>query len=89
MRANGQPVAFTMGEKLCSDTYVVHFEKAMADVEGAFQMVNREFVRFILSKHPEIVYINREDDMGSENLRKAKKSYYPEFLVEKYNAVPV
>lgn len=89
LKANEQPVAFTMGEKLCSDTYIVHFEKAMADVEGAFQMVNREFVRFILSKHPEIIYINREDDMGSENLRKAKKSYYPEFLVEKYNAIPV
>ncbi len=87
--ADGQPVAFTIGEKLCADTYIVHFEKAYSDINGAHPMVNREFVRYVLKTHPEIVYINREDDMGSENLRKAKKSYYPEFLVEKYTAVPL
>ena len=77
-------VAFTVGEKISSDTYNVHFEKAHADVQGAYPMINREFVRHVLRLHPEIVYINREDDMGHEGLRKAKLSYDPVFMVEKF-----
>ena len=81
------PCAFTIGERICRDTYVVHFEKAEASIAGAYPMINREFVRMIKEKYPEIEYINREDDMGLENLRKAKQSYYPEFMEEKYTAV--
>ena len=77
-------VAFTVGEKLSADTYNVHFEKAYADVQGAYPMINREFVRQVLRLHPETVYINREDDMGLEGLRKAKQSYDPAFLIEKF-----
>ncbi len=77
-------IAFTIGEKISSDTYNVHFEKADAAVQGAYPMINREFVRQILRLHPEIVYVNREDDAGVEGLRKAKLSYDPAFLVEKY-----
>jgi len=89
LRVNGDVVAFTIGEKLNSDTYVVHFEKAIREVNGAYTMINREFVKYVLEKHPEIVYINREDDTGAENLRRAKESYYPEFMIEKYVAIPV
>lgn len=78
-------IAFTVGEKISSDTYNIHFEKAYADIQGAYPMVNREFVRQILAEHSEIQYINREDDMGLENLRRAKQSYYPDFMVEKYS----
>lgn len=87
LRANGAVVAFTLGERISQDTFDVHFEKAMSDIEGAYPMVNREFVRLILERHPNILYINREDDMGIENLRTAKLSYYPEFMVEKHTAV--
>ncbi len=82
-----RPCGFTAGERICNDTYVVHFEKADASVAGAYPMINREFVRMVTEKYPEIKYINREDDMGMENLRKAKQSYYPEFMEEKYMAV--
>ena len=84
--AGDRLVAFTAGEKTSSDTFDVHFEKAYRDVNGAYPTVNREFVRLILQRHPEILYINREEDMGHENLRLAKQSYNPLFLVEKSTA---
>lgn len=87
LRVNGVVVAYTIGEKLNSDTYVVHFEKAFSDVNGAYTMINREFARYICRKYPEVIFINREEDMGRENLRKAKQSYYPDRMVEKYTAV--
>ncbi|MCI8593625.1 MAG: DUF2156 domain-containing protein [Oscillospiraceae bacterium] len=88
LRAGGRVVAFTMGEPMGeSDTYDVHFEKAFSEVQGAYPMVNREFARWVRERHPNIRYLNREDDMGVEGLRKAKESYYPDILLEKYSAV--
>ena len=84
--SGGRIVAFTIGELICGDTFNVNFEKAFPDVQGAYPMVNREFIRQVKDRHPEALYINREDDMGRENLRKAKMSYYPEFMIEKYTA---
>ena len=87
LRAGGKVVAFTMGEPMGeSDTYDVHFEKAFAEVQGAYPMINREFARWVRAHHPQIRYLNREDDMGVEGLRKAKESYYPDRMVEKYSA---
>ena len=84
--ADGHCVGFTVGEKISSDTFDVHFEKAYASIPGAYPMVCREFARQIMSDHPEIVYLNREDDMGHENLRSAKLEYHPEFLLRKHTA---
>ena len=84
--AEGRAVGFTIGEVISSDTFDVHFEKAFASIPGAYPMVCREFTRQILSDHPNIVYLNREDDMGQENLREAKLEYYPEILLAKYTA---
>lgn len=83
---NGSLAAFTMGEAISSDTFNVHFEKARGDIEGAYPMINREFVRHVLRELPRISYVNREDDMGLENLRKSKLSYRPEMILEKYSA---
>ena len=80
IRVNGRVVAFTLGEPLTADTFDVHFEKAYADIQGAYAMINREFVRRELSA---FTYVNREEDMGIPGLRKAKLSYHPESLVEK------
>ena len=87
LRSGGDVIGFTMGERLNSDTYITHVEKAVSTIQGAYPMINREFSRFIKEKYPDIIYVNREDDMGLENLRKAKHSYYPEFMVEKFTAV--
>lgn len=80
LRVNGEIVAFSMGEPLCSDTFVVHIEKAFAEIEGAYPMINQQFVQHECMDY---TYVNREDDAGSEGLRKAKLSYRPAFMVEK------
>ena len=87
LRADGEVIAFTIGEPINSDTYIIHFEKAFSDIQGAYPMINREFARHIRRTHPHIRYINREDDMGIESLQKAKRSYYPAFMLEKYTAL--
>lgn len=86
IRVQGRVIAYTMGERLNSDTYVIHIEKAFGEIAGAYQIVNREFAAFIQQNYPGLVYVNREEDMGIEGLRKAKSSYHPEFLEEKYFA---
>ncbi|MBQ9733310.1 MAG: DUF2156 domain-containing protein [Clostridia bacterium] len=83
---NGVLAAFTVGEQISSDTFNVHFEKARGDIDGAYPMINREFVRYILRELPHISYVNREDDMGLDNIRKSKLSYRPEIILEKYSA---
>ena len=85
--AGGRLVAFTIGEPIASDTFDVHFEKAFSDVNGAYPMINQQFVRLIRQRHPQIRWINREDDTGRESLRQSKLSYRPDKMVEKYTAV--
>ncbi|WP_425802793.1 DUF2156 domain-containing protein [Desulfitobacterium sp. Sab5] len=86
LRIDDRVVAFTMGEKLNSDTYDIHVEKAYSEIQGTYQMINREFAEWIQKTHSEIVYVNREEDMGYEGLRKAKLSYHPDLMEEKYKA---
>ena len=76
-------IAMTMGSRLSGDTFDVHFEKAREDVDGAYVAINNAFACYLREKYPELRYLNREDDMGIPGLRKAKLSYYPEYLVEK------
>lgn len=80
LRVDGEIVAFTLGEPVCSDTFVVHIEKAFADIQGAYPMINQQFVEHECMDY---LYVNREEDTGSEGLRKAKLSYRPVFMVEK------
>ena len=73
-----------MGSRLSPDTFDIHFEKAREDVDGAYNAINCEFARYLRLKHPEIQFLDREDDVGIEGLRKAKLSYNPHHMVEKY-----
>ncbi len=84
LRAGGEVIAFTLGEPVSEDTFVVHIEKAYADVRGAYPMINQQFLEHEVSGYP---YVNREDDTGDEGLRQAKLSYHPVFMVEKGTAV--
>lgn len=86
IRAGGQVVAFSLGDRLGADSFDVHFEKAFGDIQGAYTVINREMARYVRQTYPDVVYLNREDDVGIEGLRKAKLSYYPDILLEKYTA---
>lgn len=80
LRAGGEVIAYSIGEELSEDTFVVHIEKAYADIRGAYPMINQQFLEHEACKYR---YVNREEDMGSEGLRKAKLSYHPIFMAEK------
>ena len=86
---NDRVLAVTMGSRMNPDTFDIHFEKAREDVDGAYTVVNQEFARYLRLKYPEAAYLDREDDMGLEGLRKAKLSYNPHHMVEKYHATCV
>lgn len=81
---DGRAIAFAMGSRLNGDTFDIHFEKAREDIDGAYAAINREFARYLREKYPEVRWLNREDDLGLEGLRKAKLSYNPDHMVEKY-----
>lgn len=86
LRSEGRIIAYTMGDRLNlnSDTYDIHIEKAFGEIKGAYQMINQQFATFLQKEHPDLVYINREEDMGQAGLRKSKLSYHPAKMVEKY-----
>lgn len=83
VEAGGDIIAFTVGELLGRDTFNTHFEKALSSIDGAYQIINREFARMVKETYPFVKYINREEDLGLPNLRKSKRSYYPDFIQEK------
>ncbi len=76
--------AFTIGD-VKNDTLFVHVEKASREFEGSYEKINKEFAALMKARHPEIEYINREDDSGDEGLRRAKQSYHPVEILKKYN----
>lgn len=82
----GKICAITIGD-VKGDTLYVHIEKATRAVGGSYEMINKEFAAHVLEVHPEVKYINREDDSGDEGLRKAKESYHPVALLKKYNVI--
>jgi len=83
LRVDGEPVAVTVGEELNPKTMVVHVEFANTDYRGSFPLINQEFSKNECAPY---LYINREEDMGIEGLRKAKHSYYPVMMMKKYRA---
>lgn len=81
LRIDGKIAAVTLGSKSFDDTMIVHIEKADHNINGAYQMINQQFV---IHSCKDVKYVDREEDMGIEGLRKAKESYYPEFTTLNY-----
>ena len=82
LHVGGEIAAFCIGEVM-GDTLIVHIEKGKREYKGAFQMINCLFAKTELEKCG-IQYINREDDVGDEGLRRAKQSYFPEYMLKKF-----
>ena len=83
IRIDGKIAAFTLGE-IFGDTLFVHIEKADHNIAGASEAINRMFVNDILSQHPELVYANREEDLGDPGLRQVKRAYNPVMMIQRY-----
>lgn len=81
LAVDGKIVGFTYGAPVNNETFDTCVEKADTDYEGAYAMINHEFAKIIPEQY---IYINREEDLGLEGLRKAKLSYQPYLLLEKY-----
>lgn len=82
LHVGGEIAAFCIGEVM-GDTLIVHIEKGKREYKGAFQMINCLFAKTELERCG-IQYINREDDVGDEGLRRAKQSYFPEYMLKKF-----
>lgn len=80
LHVDGEIAAFTFGAPINRETFDVCVEKADTEIDGAYTMINFEFARQIPGQY---VYVNREEDLGIEGLRKAKLSYQPETILEK------
>ena len=81
LKDQGQPLAMTLGSFLSENTFDVNFEKAIDP--AAYPAINREFACYLRNQYAKLEYLDREDDMGLEGLRKAKISYLPHHMVEK------
>lgn len=81
--AENKPCAFCIASELTQNVIDVHFEKAIFpfNKDGAYSVINNEFSKTKINYK----YINREEDLGIEGLRKAKMSYYPEIILRKWN----
>lgn len=78
---DGKLEAFTMGEYLNPNMALIHIEKANPSIRGLYPYINQQF---LVHEFPDVEFVNREEDMGIEGLRKAKLSYHPCKFVEKY-----
>lgn len=76
----GEMAAFTVAERMNDETLLIHFEKGLTAYKGIYQAINQRF----LAENDRFHRVNREQDMGEEGLRKAKKSYHPVDFVRKY-----
>lgn len=78
--ANNNIVGYTIGEKQDEEHIIIHFEKALYEVRGAYPAINK----LTLQTMPQYKYVNREQDLGIEGLRRAKEEYNPIGFVKKY-----
>jgi len=77
----GKVQAFTLGEPLNDDTVTIHIEKANSAFHGLYQLINQQFLEHEWQGY---AYVNRQQDLGIEGLRRAKESYHPHHMVEKH-----
>lgn len=84
IRVGGKLEGFTIGSRINSDTMDIHVEKANAAINGAYTAIMNEFAK---AESADFTYINREEDLGLEGLRRSKRSYCPEFMLVKNTVI--
>lgn len=87
LRVDDRIAAFTLGE-VYGDTLYVHIEKADHNISGTSEAINRMFVNDILTKHPQVLFVNREEDLGDPGLRQVKRAYNPAMMLHRYEITP-
>ena len=76
--------AFSVGSLINRDTALIHIEKADSEIRGLYPFIMQQF---LLNEFPDIKYVNREDDMGLDNIRKSKLSYHHCCFAKKYKFI--
>lgn len=89
LSSDNKILAITLASQTTENTFDVHFEKALKDADGAYTAINYYFANYIKEKYPRIEFLNREEDMGIEGLRKAKLSYHPYKMAERISATEI
>ncbi|HHW46594.1 MAG TPA: DUF2156 domain-containing protein [Clostridiales bacterium] len=84
VRVDGKIAACSIGEQITPDMVLIHVEFANPEYKGIFNFINQQFLK---NEWSQFKYVNREEDMGLPGLRRAKESYRPVRLVEKYDAI--
>ncbi len=82
----GRICALAIGEKLNLSTMVMHVLKADPRIPGLYQAMLNEFLSRSAGSFE---FVNLEQDLGLEGLRRAKQSYHPAFQVEKFILRPL
>lgn len=84
---NNVPVAMTVASLISDGVCDIHFEKVIEEYanDGGYAYINNMFAKRLSG----VEYINREEDMGIEGLRKAKESYRPRIMLKKYSGIEV
>lgn len=85
IQINSKIEAFSLGEALNPNTAVIHIEKANPEITGLYGAINQ---MFCAREWSGMQYINREQDLGIEGLKRAKESYHPHHMVNKYTVIP-
>lgn len=87
IKIDDKVVAFTLGE-VWGDMLYIHIEKADREYAGLGETLTSEFAADIIAEMPQITFINREEDLGNEGLRQAKRAYSPTAMLNRYEFIP-
>jgi uncharacterized protein len=78
---NSAIVGLAIAEKLNPNTLVIHILKADPNIQGLYQAMMNEFLEKNINGFE---YVNLEQDLGIEGLRRSKESYHPVKMIDKY-----